>query len=205
LPYTPPKGYMGKPATHFADAPVKSKPITAAKKSPWVGIRDWCKDAEIDPLTYIAFQFDMQTNTARPPEPLQLLSDKRADLWRDGAPARAERLAVAWRVQTELANTEISVGLLYWTNLSKWDVYANVILGHALALTPLYRYCLAVSIAKDGGIRFRPIARHYRDDAMRQFRPYADLYVKTWGSFLPTGFEQDAREAYFDLVALTPE
>ena len=76
-----------------------------------------------------------------------------------------------------------------------------------VALSALFRYCMATSIVNQARTQnkeiFNEIALRYRQAAVMQYIPAADVYDTTWGKFIPPAFHIDAEQLYSHAIGRT--
>lgn len=189
--YVMPSRYDGLPAKTVEGEYVAEKRL----KSVWLTLARWFSEREIDPETYINLQFDMlTTEDTYAPEPLQLMSPKYQARWRTCKHKIGERLRVQLVVQKRQAEREFAY--LRATGCSPKKAWANALVTDGLALSPLFRYCLAVRL---GGKTFDRLASCFEHDAVLQFERYRDFYAVYWAGLLPRDFAERSRRLYPEL------
>jgi hypothetical protein len=167
--------------------------IRAGKLPIWIKLAREFATRRIDPQEYIRTQFErLDSLEARITEPPQLFSERCLARWDLAVSKRGETFALALHVQKTLARDSI-LSVQYQYNLRGDDAYANVLLDPQLALSSLFRYCLALSI---GGPRMRQVARRFEVGACIQYQRYRRHYKRYWKEFLPVGFASKSAKIY---------
>lgn len=193
--YQPPAKYDGK-------APVtldKEVVLEAGKSSLWQKIVDWCRSRKIGPESYIRYCFQALPLTyTSAPEPDQLLSDKYLKKWKKGREKRRIDVKLQLDLQKEKARREMTLRQLVYEQPAERAQIGVIAGGGDLGLSPLFCYCLAVSI---GTPKMRKIAQRLKAEAILQFESSRKLYKELWAEFLPKGFARESRELYPYLLA----
>lgn len=186
--YRPPKKYEGmRPVTIDDEAEVQP-----GKASKWQHIADWCEARSINPLEFIRVCFADLPMRELAPEPGQLCGPTYERKWAKLYPKMEERLCTSLAVQRNAARS----CYLLRTGLYKdsaADAALYVATTSSIDLSPLFRYCFAVSIGTKKMLR---VADKYLAEAILQFECYRKLYKKTWADALPDGFSKMSRKLY---------
>lgn len=173
-------------------------------KNVWFEMGRWFAARQIDPKAFIQFVFTRLEPGARVPEPMQTcdggLVAKFHEFVTKGA---AAIVAGAFETQTRTAQAAF---LSYHNAFAavdparavgkKWVITQNIILDRTLALSPLFRYLLALSSARDAEregqpdlkLRFLDLANGLFDRAALQFWTHRDAYAEHWQRWLPKTF-----------------
>lgn len=186
--YQVPRSYDGRPAVE-TDGGVELQPAT---RSVWWVLARFLAAEDFSPEAFIEAQFDRLGPTARPPEPRQLRSAACVRRAAQFVAATAREIPLELVLQRKQAATRISYLQLYGRE-AKEDSYAIALLDSDLELSPLFRYCLALSI---GGLRFRRIAKRFETEACFQYQRYRKHYKRHWGELLPPGFGRFSKRVY---------
>lgn len=192
--YTPPRSYDQRRAITVEGELV----LEPARASIWEQLATWCRKHRIDVLPYIQFQFECLqpgNRIRRALEPRDLMSEPCRALWRKHLEAVEATIAASLSSEAETAETYIVCSQKF-EGRKYDDACAGVITSRAVEISPLLRYCLAVSLKGD---RFRPIAARYFESAARQFSRYPRLYLVYWKDMLPEGFSKKCRESFPNL------
>lgn len=183
--YHVPKSYDGKPPIETTDGVV----LQPGTKSVWIELAKFVRREDVDPLLFIEAQFD-RGPTQRAVEPRQLKSAKCLTKARRLTNFKGQEVATELFLQQDTARGKIT-SLQIYGKLQKEDSYAVTLLDTDLELSPLFRYCLALSI---GGLRFRRIAKRFEVEACVQYRRYRTHYKRHWSELLPAGFDRLSRQ-----------
>jgi hypothetical protein len=186
--YKPPRSYDGRSAVTL-DGEVE---IEIAKSSVWQRIVDWCDARKIQPEEYVRSAFvDLEMLLAAP-EPNQLMSQRYMAKWEKISDGMVERLRVSLISQKSIARRHIIVNQSFHGDTPEF-AQRLVLTDSSLDLSPLFRYCLAVSI---GTKPMRKIARKFQAEAVLQFECHRTLYKTVWASVLPEGFSAMSKRLY---------
>lgn len=213
-----PSKYDGKPRKNKST----NDPQDANKKQKnvWYEVARWMLMHQLDGPAFVHFIFSRLTTYQRIPEPLQLCNEAHIPKFRQyiendavdiiakafEAEARTAQSAFkSYRDMFGAIDPEGAVG-------KKWAITENVILDSTLALSPLFRYLLALSSAKEAGdegqeeskLRFLGHASALFDRAVFQFMIHKKAYSEHWKRWLPKTFAE-AAEARFRKLAFNEE
>lgn len=193
LSFEAPAVYSGAPAKTIEGQTV----VQARKSSEWEAILRYCKDNGIEePAAYIRMAFDhTPVDRKMAPQPKDLRADKYLAIWRKYYPKLLEHMETKLDIERRAGSAAIASHQIVGTRRD--DSYAIVLMNRHVAMSPLMRYCLAISI---GGMRFRRIARRFEPEAILQFMRYRTQYMKVWRDVLPKGFEARAVSIYPHLL-----
>jgi hypothetical protein len=188
--YIPPSSYDGTPPITLCGEVVLQK----AQPSVWVKLVRWCEEQSVHPESYVALIFSsFSPMRRRPPEPHQLMSEVYLRVWDENLPKLSERVRVALVVQKAAAENRFARIRVSDPKTKPEDAWVEVLVDGTLAISALFRYCLAKMI---GGKRFEKIAASYEDEAVLEFQRFRKWYKLHWGALLPKGFSRFAREQY---------
>lgn len=204
--YRAPSAYDGKPGQYLSSQnPHEVKPYVAGRGSDWQLLMRHCKENNLDPILLIADVFDHLPREAKhTPEPGNLRGDNYILAYQEMLAGLPAKIRVSLEVERSKARSWIAVQSHYLPKaagraMTQWDIYDNV-LSDMTRLSPLFRYCLATEIAKDGGSRFRQLTYIIRHDAVLQFYPYRAFYLDSWKEVLPGDFVTNAKQWYYDIL-----
>ena len=189
--YRPPKRWEGLQPQLIDDEVV----VEAGKGSTWQQVVDWCQKRDINPIQYVRIVFTDLPMKEKAPEPNQLWGPQYERKWKKLYPKMEERLKLALEVQRNTARDE------YLTRVNLYEDTpdeAALYVATSIDLSPLFRYCFAVSIGSKKMLR---VARKYLAEAVLQFECYRDLYKKAWAGSLPKGFSKLSKELYPSVLA----
>jgi hypothetical protein len=178
--YKPPKRYDGIPAV-VVDGEGSQPAVPAV----WLQMARKFIAKQIDPLLFIPAVFSYIELGRRPPEPLQVVSDKYIERWPKMRAGQSETIRLALQMEQALARRELAIYKL----LGKKDnitAHEIVLLDEGLALSPLFRYCLALAV---GGKSMKQIAQRYVAEACLQYDRYREFYLCHWKGILPPKFK----------------
>ena len=188
--WSPPRSYGGCEAVTTDDG----DELEPARESIWASLVRFLCSRKIDPVAYVQYIFQNIAWTVRAPEPNNLKSEKMLQLWHDGAEDRSRYVIQSLPTQRAVALGEFS----YWKlgKLSDVDAYVCTLTHNGLSLSPLFRYCLARQLIPSDPEAFKPIAKQYLIDAVRQFFSDSEAYTRYWVGVLPEGFIEKAKRVY---------
>lgn len=181
--YRPPRRYDGR---H------KIVEQTVAEDSVWFKMMLFYVAHKIDPHAMIAYMFGRCEPGGMLPEPNMLYGPKSLAKWEKAQDEKGREIETALQIQRGIAKRQIA----FWQRIgekSAVESYERTIVDTSLALSSLFRYCLASSIE---GKRFRRLAAYYEGDACLQFERYRKFYRRHWKDFLPAGFAKRSRKVY---------
>lgn len=201
--YSPPKSYNGREA--LAVDGDEDAVVSAGRASVWARLARVMVTARVDPVLFMAAQFEALHMNARAPEPPQFVkkvgnSDEMtaasASRYKRARKDKSREILQALPIQRAIARARIAARQV--AGESKGDSYAAAIVGTDLELSPLFRYALAISI---GGSRFEDLAARYVAQASVQYERYRPYYRKHWADFLPGDFDATSRAVYDHLYS----
>jgi hypothetical protein len=100
--------------------------------------------------------------------------------------------AITQRLDIERRAATAAIAMYQSVGVEKEESYAAVLFDKSIAISPLMRYCVSMSI----GGEFKKIARQFEPDAILQFMRYPAEYKRVWKAVLPKGFTVRARRIY---------
>jgi hypothetical protein len=182
VPYSPPRQYDGKKAVRFRD---DGADLVATKEAIWLRLWKWFQQHKITPELYFDVIFsDMPLTAKHQVEPASIAHDNRLTAYRRLLPKFEDEARSALRIQTIAARNQVTYRQLV-ENLDCDTAVAKTVDDMSIELSPLFRYCLAVS---SGGPLAMAAGRRWRKEAKAQYDRYAGLYYRTWKSVLPATF-----------------
>jgi len=157
-------------------------------KSIWPKIAEFMIKYKLDPAICIMLRFDMarRSGTSKPPMPNQIALEKYLELYRSGL-AEQDRNVAAIRTSEVAA---FRAQLAFWMQhpgMTPKDAYNLVLNDLDLFVSPLTRYCSAVSL------NLPAIAELFYDRAMVQYMSAPDAYDNVWRGHIPHEFVLRAR------------
>ena len=169
------------------------KIIEKAVVSDWQQIADLCIAEKINPKTYIATIFaSLDPHAKMAPNPNYFYGQKALDRWRLLRRGQERSIELSLRSETEAAANKM--GFYLSMGFKKRRAYRTTLLDDSLGLSPLFRYCVAVSLNYDD------IAEHFYEAAVTQFAEFDRYYLKFWAEMLPKGFAKRALADFEKLI-----
>ncbi len=148
---------------------------------------------KIDPVFYIQRIFAIISGRyENPPTPAQLLSERYRRIYAESFEDGYKELALALSIQSNLAKNQILLAQIDG-GVSMEDAVEEVLVNDRLALSSLFRYCLAASMRTK---RFRRHMENYRVGAAVQYLRQAEDYDEGWGEFIPEELRDKAESIY---------
>lgn len=181
--YRPPRSY---------DGPHEMTEQQVAAGSVWYKMMVFYVAHKIDEHAFIAYMFGRAEPGGRLPEPNMLYGPKSLAKWEKAQAEKGREIETTLVVQRRIAMANIAF-LQRLAGKSATESFERTIVDTTLALSGLFRYCLASSIP---GKRFRRLAAYYEGDACLQFERYRKYYKRHWKDFLPVGFIKRSRKVY---------
>lgn len=186
--YVPSLGMDGRSAKYRGD-----KIIEKAVPSDWQRIADLCIAEKINPRSYISTIFaSLDPAKKTVPNPNYFCGEKALDTWRQSRRGQERAIELSLRSETEAAANKM--GFYLSMGFTKRRAYRTTLLDDSLGLSPLFRYCVAVSLKYDD------IADHFYTAAMTQFAEFDKYYRKFWAEMLPAGFAKRAMADFEKLI-----
>lgn len=196
--YVPPRSYDGR-----GSAKLEGELIVQRKTpSEWNRLAKWFEEEGINGEEYIRYVFSSLPHDLYPPEPRQLRSAKYADEWEKVKDKLIDQMRLELNMQQELASGELIVRQKVYEESYLFAARMTIGSGH-LALSPLFRYCLARQLADQlQSKKLLKMAGRLEAEAVWQFEQHRSLYKKVWKDILPKGFSARSREFYPELLAI---
>lgn len=191
--YRPPRSYEGRAAVSIDGAAEVQK----ASPSEWASLAEWLTRHRLPPVGYITLAFELLPHDVFAPEPRQLKSDKYLKLWADNAPLVENRLRVQLARERREAEAQLTLQESGYGR-TRDQAVRYVMAAGDMALSPLFRYCLAVVIDSEVS---RKCAERWEARAVLQFEQHRAEYLATWDAVLPEGFAERSRKIYPHLLA----
>lgn len=178
--YRPPKRYDGLPEVTDDDGNVIEKAVPSA----WYKLARFFRDNQLEPDEFVRAVFSDRAFDTRPPEPSQLRSARAWASWEAYLASNRACLQAEFVTQKAIARGKVSYHQTY-SGLDYEGSHIYVVLDPDLALSPLFRYCLAATL---GGVRLERAAKRFEAAACLQYSRYPKVYREVWGEFIPKGF-----------------
>ena len=170
---------------------------TASKKSnEWLELAKRVIIERLDPETFIRRQFQVTPSNGRPPWARELNSPQAFTNYEAGASSSYDEIRVAFSSQQQIATNNMVVAQA--DDDTAEEAWEEVLDDDDMPLSALFRYCLALSVAKKTkDERFKDIARRFRQVAALQYLQDPDSYDEIWGpEWIPAGFRARADKIY---------
>jgi hypothetical protein len=188
--YRPPKSYDGQQAVTIED----ELEVVKAKPSVWVRIVEWCEARKLNPEQYIRQCFKLQGMQKRnAPEPGQLLGDTYYNKWKETRGSRAAEIKLDLAQERGIAIRHLNLRKHCYQDSDEAAQLEVIVDGDDLGLSPLFRYCLAVSTSSKNA---KKLARRLIAEAVLQFECERRLYKLHWAEVLPKGFSKLSARLY---------
>lgn len=161
----------------------------------WIVLARGFHQLGIDPEDYIFAAFERALKLKQPPEARYLLAATQLQAYRE-----EKEQAVAARETAIFLATEKGIAedqITYWQLCGMEPVAAHcfVLTDSSLELSALFRYCLALKLARKYPAerkRILKMAAAYKAAAAAQFYQDRAEYRRHWAGFLPKGFDEEA-------------
>ena len=155
----------------------------------WVAMAAKMRAKGVDPEKYVYDVFSRLFSAGQSvPMPQQLLAENVWKLYKQPKQTSALVTKTLWLFQANLANEAIMD--LREDGRSLRDAMLDVIYDDTLALTDLFRFCLAYSVGETA------VAEYFAVPAALQYYPQAEHYDMIAKKMLPRGFKRQAGEIY---------
>ena len=138
---------------------------------------------------YIAAQFAARNVMGPVATPKNLVGEKALRIWskwKKGKKERAASISSRFNCQKQILRCALVAQHEDLPDLSPEQIRQDVLLDTDLELSPLFRYCLAVS---EGEAR---IAKLYETAAMAEFLSNDEAYCRVWREWIPEHFKDRA-------------
>lgn len=156
----------------------------STRKSVWLQIANTLLAGGcLDPEGFVAAQFDGMTPT--PPMMLQPSASVIYEKWRDCGELEARGLLVSETLQ--FTRHVADAQRWYPTDTSSREIWEYVLYDFENRLTPLFRYCIAVSEDMVG------VAEYFVDAALTQYLTKPQIYESSWGERIPAKMRHHVR------------
>jgi hypothetical protein len=162
------------------------------RESVWLKAARALRRLGYDPEAYVRAQFDVYSKNG-PPRPDQLTSPSSVRLYehrcRGEEVVARERFSLGSQVEVAKQRIEALVAGGY----APEDAWYEVLLDPDVDLSPLFRYCLAVSISRKADAedeRFAELSAELKPAAVAQYTTYQEAFDAEWVKFLPRGFPE---------------
>ena len=157
----------------------KHKPV-------WEKIAAWLEDHEIaDWDAYMAAQFV----NGRLRQPTELCTPKAIERYKEFIAASAAMVAQRLKGDTLRFRDAVDDARFSHPDEDKRTLWYLALTSQLADLSPLFRYCLAVSESWDA------LASEFQGDAVAQFQRHPVLYRQHWATVIPADFYQLAEQA----------
>lgn len=154
----------------------------------WPKIAAFMLKHQLDPRKCIWLRFHKKRNHNHPVMPNQIALGKYLEEYQDLSSFDDEELETNFQSEQALCASRIAASEDAYDD--KEMLWKSVILDESLPLSPLFRYCLALS---EG---FSRDARRYYKAALLQYLQSMDQYDEVWGKWIPESLKGDARLVY---------
>lgn len=154
--------------------------------------------ARVDPVQYvqILFQVTRRKLSVLIP-PTELTSQKNMKLYQEQCPQQSMDARVEFVTQQSTAHRHL-VQRMEMYSLSSADATADILLDDSLALSNLFRYCLANSMP--AGSKAKELAEVFRAGAYIEYVRNGEQYSTWWSKWLPPGFAEEAEAFYAEVL-----
>ena len=178
-------------------------------KNTWLDIVKKLSSAHIHPCLYVRVIFQgIAGSVMAPPYPDQLISKKWMRFFHEQSESLVAEIPEQFHRQCKFSRSY----LLRYQQALGYDFQSAVyyLLTDQLApLTPLYRYCLAVSMLRepnrvkiDNESLFTQVATRIEREAVIQYTCFPREYDEEWGDFLPANFLVAAERIYRGMLSV---
>lgn len=180
-----------KPSKHWDGAEKDDRdPELTGRDNVWIKTAAHLYDRGIDPAEFVRLVFAaINDKVDAPPLPSQLLSPKTFAKYTRGARTLPLEVANAFETQRALAKSRVCVKVRLCQKTTA-DAVEEVLYDEALALSALFRYCLAVSM-QEKGKRFKEAAEAFKARAAIQYMRHKAQYDQSW-TCIPPKFKAEA-------------
>ena len=138
---------------------------------------------------FIQAIFEQQGRRRPPPQPNYLHGEKALAVWRKVALRVDDRVQIMedWAMEKQAFAQAVIKERYFDPEATERDLLQGVIADDTVALSPLYRYCVATG---EGLPRH---AKFYAETALRQYVVARDLYDEVWGGWIPEHLKKEAQ------------
>ena len=155
----------------------------------WFKIMSFARENELDPETLIRSVFQTWQRVFAP-MPNQFYNDQALLAYRVTLRTQHDQVRQAFRSQQFACSRELWELTDTQPEASLSSRQRSVLLSRTVAMSALFRYCLACTQ------KYVDIADKYYEAAVRQYVPCADCYDEIWGELIPAEFRATAKENY---------
>ena len=178
-------------------------------KNTWLSIVQTLRPSRVHPCLYVRVIFQGIAGTVMaPPYPDQLVSKKWMKFFHEQSENLVGTLPEDFRRQCKFSRSY----LLRYQQALGYDFQSAVyyLLTDKLApLSPLYRYCMAVSMLREPNAAkiqnvplFTRVAKRIEREAVIQYTCFPCEYGEVWEDFLPANFSEDAERIYDGMLSV---
>lgn len=169
-------------------------PESTGRDNIWIKTAVHLHSRGIDPADFVRLVFSaINDKVDAPPLPNQLLSPKTFAKYTKGARTLPLEVAGAFETQRALAKSRVCVKVRLCQK-STADAVEEVLYDETLALSALFRYCLAVSM-KGKGKQFEDAANSFKERAALQYVRHKAQYDESW-TCIPPKFKAEASRSF---------
>ncbi len=169
---------------------------SAKKSDQWFELAKKILAERLDPEAFIRRQFHVLPADAKPPWPNQLNGPKAFANYEAGVEISFNEIFSAFTSQQQIAENHMVVAQSGGS--SPEEAWEDVLDDDDMPLSALFRYCLALSVAKKTkDERFKVIARRFRTVAALQYLQDPESYNAIWGEdWIPKKFRDKVNSIY---------
>jgi len=164
--------------------------------SVWLKIARFVLEHRLEPVLLIEAQFRKPSKIVL--EPTGILSSDALFVYQEFTQYLDAHEPISFNHQKQVCRNA-AADLYAATNWTDDEIMGSVLFDESLAMTPLFRYCMAKSL------KIERVYTDYLHKAVLQYIPRKQLYDNVWGNFIPARFAQKAEQVYWDLVNRTTE
>lgn len=174
------------------------------RSSIWESVAKFCIKHKLDHFDYVQ-QIFINPPSRRSPQPNHLLSQRVLRQYREASCAKSIAAKVAYiNTAFEAERCRLHERLSEWADIinhdesrdyTEYEIQRAILGDDNLALTPLFRFCLAIQQQQDD------IAEYYYAGAILQYLRFAPAYRIVWGPLIPSWFRKKARRCQRALTA----
>jgi hypothetical protein len=154
-------------------------------KPVWPKIAQFCLDHQVDPVEFIAAQFDNPDPGRELPTPNRLYRDAALGRYRQRVRAGANDLALALYLQRQHFESAVAL-VVEIDDLPEPGAIAEVLRDSKAQLSGLFRHGMAALVG------LTAIAGQFHDAALLQYVFRRDAYDHAWGPLIPRRLREEA-------------
>lgn len=174
--------------------PEETAKSVESKDMIWLTIARKVIARRMDPGLFVRRYFASLHSDSKSPRASMMNSDTVFNNYDRGREASNQIIRVAFRIQTETAETEMCLAQQHEPKLTAWE---SVLTDDDIPISSLFRYCLALKIALENkSRRFKDVAEQYARLAALQYIEDPDVYDEVWGEWIPAGFRESSDVVY---------